>query len=263
MTDKPIEKLLSYWRTCPVDHPPYIPSGDRQSLSSIGQMTYETFDSYVQSKSFGAKAETAFHYGLLPIPFVGDLLSAKVFILLLNPGLSHGDYYAEYQSNKFREAHIRNLYQDNKKSSYPFHFLDPTFAWHPGFVYWQSKFDDLLQHIASEKGISYQESLRFLSKRVACLELYGYHSKTYKGISKRKMLPSTKLMLDYVQQDLILRARNGQISIIVTRGKSEWGVLSEERQPNIILYDGTEARAAYLTKHSRGRAEIVKRIIKS
>jgi hypothetical protein len=98
---------------------------------------------------------------------------------------------------------------------------------------------------------------------VAALELYGYHSKNYKGLPKGKVLASKSLMLGYVQEELIQRASCDEVSMIVTRGKSEWGLFRQDGTESIVLYDNLEARAAYLTRSSRGGAEIIRRIMKS
>ena len=50
-------------------------------------------------------------------------------------------------------------------------------------------------------------------------------------------------------QGLVPKAVAGEISIVATRQASEWGLQSSE---NVVLYDGIEARAAYLTLNSRG-----------
>jgi hypothetical protein len=223
-------------------------------------MTFQSFERYVQSTSFCKRGETDFHFGLLPIPYAGDLATANIFILLLNPGLSHGDYYAEYEARGFRDAHVKNLYQQDMNSSYPFHMLDPIYSWHPGFVYWEKKFNNILTQLSSDRRITYQESLSYLSKHVACLELSGYHSKNYKALPSKKRLMSTTLMIDFVQKDLLPRARDNEISIIVTRGSSHWGISETETNPAVVVYAGAETQAAHLTSGSRGGAEIIRKL---
>ena len=36
------------------------------------------------------------HLGLIPDPFMGDMLNASIYVLMLNPGLGPGDYF-EYK----------------------------------------------------------------------------------------------------------------------------------------------------------------------
>jgi hypothetical protein len=181
---------------------------------------------------------------------------------MLNPGLSHGDYHAEYEASGFRSEQIRNLHQENGSTEYPFLFLNPQYAWHPGFVYWQSKFDDILRVISPKFRNNYQEALGFLSQKIASLELIAYHSRSHKRVPPAKLPTSTKLMLEFVHNELVPLAKRDQVSIIVTRGIRDWGIAVEKGISSIIQYNGSEARAAYLTATSRGGSEILRRILK-
>ncbi len=54
----------------------------------------------------------------------------------MNPGPGPHDYYGEYEVPKYRAALLANLKQGPPT---PFLFLDPQFAWHGGFDWWQEK----------------------------------------------------------------------------------------------------------------------------
>jgi hypothetical protein len=259
---KRLEALISYWKDCPLESPPYVPIADRKYLPAINDKPISSFQEYISSESFGFKNDKSFHYGLLPGPYTGNLSSAKVFILMLNPGLSNGDYHAEYEVNGFRSELMRNLHQENASTEYPFLFLNPQYAWHPGFAYWQSKFDDILRTISHRFSNSYQKALRFLSQNLACLELIAYHSRSHKRIPPAKLPTSTRLMLEFVHNEVVPLAKADQVSIVLTRGIADWGIAVEKGTTSIIQYNGFEARAAYLTITSRGGAEILKRIMK-
>ena len=260
MKSKELTDLIDLWKSCPTDKPPHVAPVDGPALGDVQRTTFPSFGSYIDSRSFCLRGETQFHFGLLPIPYCGTLERAEVFVLLLNPGLSNGDYHGEYSVPDFRTANIKNLFQDNAGAIYPFHLLDPAFSWHPGFVYWEKKFSSILDVIEAAQGITYQQALQYLSQRLACLELAGYHSKNYKALPPTRALPSTRTMVEYVQNDLLPRAKADEISIIVTRGSSHWGVQEAEGKPSIVVYAGAETQAAHLTIESRGGKEIIRRL---
>ena len=172
-------RLIQLWQKCPLNTPPFILPEDRADIQSQTLSVYHSFDEYISSSTFGQRNDTSLHVGLLPIPYIGNLEKASVLILMLNPGLSPGDYFAEYKVEEFRKAHMRNLRQENINDEFPFFFLDPHFAWHPGFEYWQSKFGNIAQAFADKKKIPYGEALRHLAQSLACLKLIPYHSKSF------------------------------------------------------------------------------------
>jgi len=89
------------------------------------------------------------HLGLLPQPFGGDPLSARVVVLLLNPGLGPHDAFAESTQPDFQAALMATLRRANGGS---FLFLDPHFGWHGGFQWWNRKLERTIQELAKEMG---------------------------------------------------------------------------------------------------------------
>jgi hypothetical protein len=241
--------LISGWQNCDLASPPYLFPDDMPHIASGNFKVFQSFDEYVASKEFGSSSDTSLHTGLLPVPFVGDLEKASIFVLMLNPGLSAGDYFAEQYRPEFRNTHIRNLRQENGNDKYPFFCLNPQFAWHPGFGYWYKKFDDIVREIAKQSEITYQEAMSKLAKNLACLELLPYHSKSFSSGSLLKILPSVKVMLNFVHEVLLPKAKDGKVIIVVTRSVKNWQLPKHE---NIIFYEGGETRSAHLTRTSRG-----------
>ncbi|MGD0005028.1 MAG: hypothetical protein ABSE06_12455, partial [Anaerolineaceae bacterium] len=222
-------------------------------------MIFQSFDEYVASVEFGLSSDTSLHTGLLPLPFAGNLEKASIFVLMLNPGLSAGDYFAEQRIREFREAHIRNLRQENSDDEYPFVFLNTQFAWHPGFEYWKKKLDNIIGELAKHDGITYQQAMSKLAKNMACLELIPYHSKRFPSILSFNNLPSMVMMRKFVNEIVLPKAINGETIIIVTRGAKIWNLnLPNDEQRNIIIYKKSEARSAYLSKTSPGGKAILK-----
>lgn len=180
-----------------------------------------------------------------------------MFILMLNPGLSYGDYFAEHHVEPFRQALIRNLRQDNEDDEYPFMFLNPQFAWHPGFTYWQRKVHGVVNALANRAETTYQQALSRVARSLACLELVPYHSRCFGASSLPRLLPSANAMVEYVEDVLIPRAKKGDVTIVATRSRDNWKLPEHE---NIVIYEGAETRAAHLTLDSRGGKAIARQL---
>jgi hypothetical protein len=249
--------LISCWRSCNLTAPPYLFPDDVSRMANSDFKVFQSFDGYVASKEFGLSSDTSLHAGLLPLPFVGNLENASVFILMLNPGLSAGDYFAEQNSPEFRNTCIRNLRQENGNDDYPFVFLNPQFAWHPGFGYWHKKLDDIIEKLARQSGMAYQEAMSKLAKNLTCLELIPYHSKSFGSAPLLNILPSVSVMLSFVHEILIPKAEDDKVVIIATRSVKNWRLPEHE---NIITYEGGETRSAHLSLTSRGGVAIANRL---
>lgn len=251
-------RLISDWRECNFDTPTYLFTGDERELATKGKVSlYRSFGEYISSPTFGLASDTSLHIGLIPIPYIGNLEKATVFILMLNPGLSTGDYFAEQNSVEYRKALIRNIYQENAGDEYPFIFLDPYLAWHPGFEYWQGKFHSITEALAKQGNLTYQNALSRLSKQVACLELVPYHSKSFGAYPHLKTLPSTKAMIKFVREVVVPKVQNDEAIIIATRKVKHWELPEHQ---NIVIYKGGETRSAHLTLQSRGGKAIAQRL---
>ena len=246
--------LISCWRQCKLESPPYLFHNDNLDKVNGHIKTRETFKEYISKAEYGLSHDTILHTGLLPVPFICDLEKASIYILMLNPGFSPSDYFAEQHSPDFRNAVIRNLRQENGNDEYPFFGLNPQFAWHPGFEYWQKKFDSIIRKIAEQPGCTYQNAMSKLAKNIACLELLPYHSKSFGAGALLKSLPSVEVMRKFVREILIPRAKDGTAIIIVTRGVNSWKLpkFVDNDYDHVIIYKGSEARAASLSKGSRG-----------
>ena len=124
--------LLAEWAAWQPTTAPHVLEGDRLVLSSQrsteSSLTTTSWTEAYRRGDFCAPNDRRLHLGLLPQPFCGDLRSASVYVLLLNPGLGPSDYFAEYEGPGFRDAWLANLRQDFTDVRFPFVFLDPQFA---------------------------------------------------------------------------------------------------------------------------------------
>jgi hypothetical protein len=184
-----------------------------------------TFNSFIRSNRFGVR-DNQLHLSLLPIPFVGNLEKAKVFILLMNPGLSKSDYYAE-EVPEFQTACIRNLRQSNGHEEFPFFYLNPKFAWSGGFMWWEALLRPItkeMMRLRREQFPTYYSALEFLAKQIAAVELVPYHSvggEALPGKNVWKDLPSAKHAREFVQR---LGVIDEPPLVLVLRSHERWGL---------------------------------------
>ncbi len=259
-----MQSLFRFWSDFFDDcHPPYIHRKDCEPLCGYlrGKPHLPdplSFDKFIKSQRFDPKDED-FHFSLLPVPYVGNLAKADVFILLLNPGFAPGDYYAEYENRAFKRALRRNLEQDFQGTEYPFLYLNPRFCWNGGYRWWEAKLRDIVQTVAKEQhGGCYLDALKAVSRRVVAIELVPYHSARFRSRPEITNLPSAQAAKKWVRDSLVSRAKQRKVVIVVTRKTEVWGI--RQFRDSIVCYNGSEARAAHLTSNSRGGKAILKRL---
>jgi hypothetical protein len=248
-----MHRLLGAWRAFEPGQGRFILEGDEGLLDEPG-LTWRCagWDGFVSDPDFGVSADSRLHLDLLPMPFVGNLKTASVFLLMLNPGLAPSDYFGEYQVPEYRAALLANLRQAQDSS---FFFLEPRFSWHGGFDYWHGKLHGLIAALAQRTGVSYGTARALLQSRLAVLQLAPYHSPTF-GLPDRVMssLRSVELAGAFAVEELLPRAQAGDYLVIVCRKARAWQLPDHE---NVVLYGSTEARAAHLGPASRGGAAIL------
>ena len=85
--------LIEAWRVQEFSSPPFKFHGDE--IRGSQYVTINSHEDLVKHDNY-AVSDSKFHLGLLPVPFIGDLAKADIFIGLINPGLdvTH-DYYVE------------------------------------------------------------------------------------------------------------------------------------------------------------------------
>jgi len=198
----PKTDLLKTWANWKADEPPFVLDGDREVFDSPRSKEaitiHRSWQEAIRSPNFAAPGDTRLHHGLLPIPFLGNVRRATIYILLLNPGLGPHDYFGEYEVPKYRAALLANLKQKFKPGSIPFLALDPQFVWHGGFDWWHGKLSKVIEELAAAKGISFAKARSRLGSKLACIELLPYHSVSFRdrvfSASQVGTVSSLKLM---------------------------------------------------------------------
>lgn len=195
-----------------------------------------------------------FFLNLIPAPYTGPIRTASVYLLLLNPGFSSLDLFAEEREPKLRRRLIRNLSGNTPNLSF-----DPKFHWTGGFRWTLSKFRKLIDVISTERRLyTPKEKLDFFANQIAILELVPYHSPSFPlSPTEFNNLQSVELMKDFVEKFVIPRAKADECTVVITRKVKEWGV---GRGKNVILYGPGEARGAHISPQTRGGKAILKRL---
>jgi hypothetical protein len=243
--------LISEWQNFDSTKKPFIYEQDKEIIENSDTSNFiYSYSDYVKQIGEVMANRNKFHLGLLPIPFIGDIQKAKVFILMANPGFGSSNYKAEYECEPFRKSIDKNLHQDID-NEFPFYTLNPDFSWHGGFEYWSNKFSDIIEDLMEKQGQSYTDVLKFLAKSIAVLELIPYHSQDGRYIPD---LPSSVLIREYVNNELVQLANEGKIRIIVTRKIKEWGL---EKNDFICTYEKGQTRGASLSRVSEGGKMII------
>src|SRR6266566_5689299 len=222
-------ELINFWRRCELAVPPFAHPDDLSILRRRGGRLIDAdlvnFDTFIAGPRFGDFDDHRLHLSLLPVPYGGDLTHAEIIILLLNPGFSYVDYWAETNMPEFRQRRIDNLRQSFKGVEFPFLELDPQFCWHSGFVWWEKKLRDVITVIAEKKfKRRYIEALRDLSGRLASVELVPYHSPSFRAHGLINQLPSVKMVQKFVRESLVPAANAGKRTLIVTRQDKSWAL---------------------------------------
>jgi len=89
-------RIVEFWSKCPLGRPPFVHPDDRDALETSGpgvlKLPALDFKRFIRSERFGDFEDRRFHLSLLPMPYVGDLERADIFLLTLNPGCKVSDY---------------------------------------------------------------------------------------------------------------------------------------------------------------------------
>lgn len=258
-------KIISYWKDFNHETKPFIHDKDKIILEKH-QDDVNSHEDFLNLNYYGTKKNKLkykLHLNLLPEPYAGDITNATIYVLLLNPGYSNSNYYEENESSSdFRKDFIRTIRQEFKsKDKYPLIWLNPKYLWTAGGIWMENKFKPLLEYCVQEKGYTYVEALKLISKKVAILELFPYHSESFGVSSSDLELESVKRMRDFVIDTVVDKAIKNKACVIQTRSIYEWKLKLEDYKDkdkcdNIIVFDSKHRRSASLGRKSASWAKM-------
>lgn len=258
-----LEELVAFWNVGNFHPKTKIHSQDfnliENNLIKNCSNSSDFIKNYLSSENKTA-LDKKFHPNLLPEPYCGNLSKAKIFILGLNPGFDNATYFC-HENEKLKKALEDNLNQNLSEYEYPFVDLNPEFLWTDSGRWCFSKFDQqkgsIVREIMNRKKCGYLDSLKFLSQKIASLELVPYHSKRFSLPKKTYMeLPSVKTMLSFIENHVIPKVNSDDAVLIVLRKGNVLQTEIEglkEIEDKIIIYKGSaECQRASLSANSRG-----------
>ena len=233
---------------------PYFLEADARFLENYKPGKYNSKDEARSALGCWEKEKKSkrLHLELLPIPFMGDLLNASIYVLMDNPGYNPCDHL-EFESPTFRQALLANLKQERLDGFQLFPYLDLQFSWHPGFNYWDKKagLGKIISTMAKKRGISEAEARAYLCDRFGVIQTFPYHSRV-DGLNLKESKPdswppSVSLAGEFVKDTVVQRVKDKQAIVLLIRCiriwnkylpdglKEEHGVIRSKSPRNVSL----------------------------
>lgn len=197
--------------------------------------------SHPDDRSALSSANARFPKNRVPEPWFGNPSAADIFVLTLNPGHRDED-----------DSHTK---------------MTHDFFWR--MIAGNSDYADYRNAI-SQAGLSwgirtYGDFLPYAMSRICNLRLVAYPSpqKADMGIlsGNPALLPTTRLMLEFVHERLVPRARSGKCLLLVMRSPMAWGFGTPERDVwQGGLFVSRPLRTASISPGSRVGSAIMDRL---
>ncbi len=172
---------------------------------------------------------------LRPVPWLGPLRHARVYVLLLNPGVTADD--RRYEAA--RQDCVQEL-TETLGGSRSWLFLLDRFQDHPMRDWARLRFGEDIGAAAAAS--------------ICTLHLVPYHAaKRPPAARLASKLPSALAMRRFVLESLLPEARAGRCGVIVARAASLYGIGPAEAGDGVLVYDPRrEARSGRETPATRG-----------
>lgn len=174
-------------------------------------LVLETEKSIIAEFNTTAKEDFKIHTNIAPAPFMGNFENSEIVILMLNPGYDPKENERGFYE-KFKSYWINEI-QRKKSSKHSLFCLEEEYCEYSD--YWFKKLTPLI-HISSNEKIS---------EKISKIQLFPYHSKSYKKIPASlikkygfdKYLPSQLYNFEIVK-----KAMERNAIIIIPRAKKQW-----------------------------------------
>ena len=168
---------------------------------------------------------------LLVVPFFGNVLNAKIYILMNNPGFETGDYVDEHEDIEY----INLIKQNLKLELNTFMCLHKDAIRTGGYNYWSNsaRIPKIAKEYKRISNMSYEKSLEIVKDSISIIETIPYHSS--KLPRKEKLLlnmPSSCLIKKFVSNYVMERVQSNKAMIFVWRGAIFWDI---KEQKNVII----------------------------
>lgn len=177
---------------------------------------------------------------LLPQPYLGNVRSAKVICLLLNPGCSGTEGNVELDYQRLQKALRNNLGSSESRLVY----LDDEFDWTSGGKWMRQKILNPL----SAYGITRDN----LNRNFAIVEYFPYHSKAF-DVRLDEPLESQRYGFELVRQAIMNNA-----IVLLMRGKELWREAVPELQGSSNCITPHSTRNVILSEKNLGKEQFAK-----
>lgn len=157
--------------------------------------------------------QAGLRFDAFPEPYGGNLNTARVVCLVLNPGFEDADVTTNFQNPYWVREVRANL---EHKTEYPFLYLSPSVQNTGGYKWWSAKLRPL-----EKAGVTREQ----LVEGVMMIEFFPYHSVKY--TYNKQYVPSQKYQFHLVREAM----RLGKM-VIIMRAKDKW----IEAVPELVDY---------------------------
>lgn len=257
-----LENLVNAWRSVnPSSQAPRILSGD-EGVLDLPYTKCGDYESYRDNIEKVYNLPGALHLGLVPVPYVGSLRTASVYILMLNPGMAPLDFYAESSSEYVNRKAWKMLHQELDDDDFPNPCFDLNGMWTGGSRYWLRKFDGIIENLIEKEGFGFSEAIKLLSQRVAIVQYFPYRSKSFHvGGRILSRLKSVELIKKFVRSYISEKVGRGEACAIVARQAKRWEF--PDKKDGVVVFTGQQARSAHLNEASEAGKLIIRYLTKS
>jgi len=195
-----------------------------------------TLKEFEKNKSYRNKILT----NLLAVPFFGDIVNAKIYILIGNPGFHTGDYLDEHKNSDYIKLVKENL-KINSKTFIPLH---PEAVETGGYKYWShnGRIPKIAKFLTNSNNKNYSDNYKKVKDSVCIIESIAYHS-CNKPSNDLYNLPSSILTKRLVNEHVQKKVLNNEALCFVWRSASFWNV---EEHKNVIVREPKMARLSML-----------------
>ena len=181
----------------------------------------------VKSYNHKAKSDRKLYVNnFSPVPWVGNLLKAKVLVVMLNPGMSK--LSKQINDEKLERPFLmRNLSQKNNPTLF---YLNPKLKETGGGIYWRRRFKSFVEKCYDNLEDGYAD----IARNVCIIQLIAYHSQKDPS-SIRSKLPSARIMRDWILNEVKLKHRK----VLIIRGYNDiWPEKKPSNSAKLLICRG-------------------------
>lgn len=193
--------------------PPYVLRNDAEAINQY---------------NLTAKPQYQIELNMLPEPFLGRP-DAPVVLLNLNPGVGEDDVQ-QHKELKFITLSRQNLFHI-ENVDYPFYLINPEIQDSPGYKWWYKRLKKLIEDCGHQA----------VANNVLCVELFPYHSASYKALDVESQEYSFHLVREAIKRNAI---------IVQMRSRTRWFKDMPELETYKNWYELNNPQQPYVTANN-------------